>query len=146
MIPVYQTSLRPPLGNCMQACVASLFEEDLDTVPPFVEWQGPLAWWDEIRRFVRSWGPIDIGCIDNIKAYLEVDWSNTDPAWRYAIASVPSVNGPWNHAVIVDDHNLVVHDPYPGSDVWTGKQAEAKEWWVLVDEQYTWPTPVGEFS
>ena len=52
MVPVEQSILAPPFGDCMRACVASILERSLDEVP------NPHGdnWWDEWNLWVGQFG------------------------------------------------------------------------------------------
>jgi len=132
--PVDQDTFHVPgfaNGNCMAACIASLFEVDLDEdVPNFVDFEGPLAWWDAARSWCRTRGYdlIRISSLDQVTR-----WADRPPG-DHAIAGVPSPRGPWGHCVIVDRDGVVVHDPYPGGP--TGHKAEQIDEVYLVVEPY----------
>lgn len=106
MRPVFQTKFKPPDGNCMQACIASVLELDLDDVPNFVDAQS--GWWEQLTEWLGkrgltpwhfSWGP---------------DWRPEPGMWH--LIDGPSPRGEYLH-VVVGRGGDVVHDPYPG---WTG--------------------------
>lgn len=52
--PVYQTIFEPPLGNCLQAAVASVLELQLEEVPNFAE--AGDKWWDAYSGFLQERG------------------------------------------------------------------------------------------
>ena len=54
MMPVYQTVLEPPHGNCLQACIASLFELPLEDVPNFMAYGS--GWRTKYRKFLKTFG------------------------------------------------------------------------------------------
>lgn len=53
MIKRFQTITDKDHGNCMQAAIASLFEEELDKVPNFREFE---SWFPPMRNFIDSRG------------------------------------------------------------------------------------------
>jgi hypothetical protein len=55
MIPVYQTIFGKH-GNCFQACVASLLELPLSSVPDFCNYQPQCDWWDFLQDWFRERG------------------------------------------------------------------------------------------
>lgn len=144
MKPVTQTILHTPgggNGNCFAACIASIFEVPLDeNVPNFVDYQGPLAWYDAARAWCRSWG-YDLGTIGSLDVVER--WADTPPG-DHAIASVPSPRGLWKHCVVVDRHGVVVHDPYPDAPV--GYQADAVDFDIVIQPYHPWPTQPAELD
>lgn len=116
MKPVVQTKIHIPGeqdGNCFAACVASLFEVELDSVPNFVEFQGPLGWWDAARAWCRECG-YDIARIEKLNDVML--WSDCPPG-DHALATIRSPRGDWLHTVVIDREGVVVHDPYPDAPV-----------------------------
>ncbi len=116
MKPVYQTiNCVPPngVGNCLQACVASIFELPLDDVPHFMldaetnggnaEWFASLALWCRIRGFE----PVLIGARDCEEGG---PGASTFSGRGYFIASGKSPRYDGLHSVVY--HNWqCVHDP-----------------------------------
>lgn len=126
MRPVDQTIMQDPergiLGNCYQACLASVLGIPLDTVPHFVALHGPEQlgagpiWWAEARRWIRREHDRDLAMFDitpehptpcSMYAGEPADWQ------AFGIGSVPSPRGPFEHAVVVNLDGDVVHDPHP---------------------------------
>ena len=116
MTPVYQTIIDKGHGNCMQAAIASLFDEKLENVPNFIEMGDD--WFYNLRKFYKEKG-YPHGCFSPIKdieltkKVLEYDGGING----YWYASVPSINlGEGStHAVIIDKEMNVVHDPNPNN-------------------------------
>lgn len=52
MRPIKQTIFGFPRGNCLAACVASILEVELDTVPNFVD---GIEDSDKVWTFVKAW-------------------------------------------------------------------------------------------
>jgi hypothetical protein len=120
MIPVDQTILKPPLGNCYAACIASIFEVSIDEVPSPIGDEGLTRWSDYEARlqdqFFASRG------IYTVLSTVAKDW--TPPG--YTILSAISPRGDYEHAVVCLD-GIIVHDPHPRRDMGVG------EWktWIL---------------
>lgn len=55
MIPVYQTIFTVPGGNCLQACLASIFELPLEEVPHFAAIETD-DWWEQCQRWCARFG------------------------------------------------------------------------------------------
>lgn len=115
MKPVYQ---KPLDGQCLRACIASLFEVPLESLPLFgadvplgQEAEAGVKQNAELRAFLATYG---------LDAYA----SPQPDRWTgLVIASGPSPRGPWNHCCIYDlddlDGNLnpaLVHDPHPDGE------------------------------
>lgn len=108
MKPVYQTILIPPYGNCLQACIASILELQLDDVPNFAErmdcneWKDS-EWWDDYECFMSKFGLQPLG-VEPL-----IPW--TPKGWHLIIGESP--RGPYDH-IIVGYNGRSKHDPYPG--------------------------------
>lgn len=59
MIPIHQTRFGKD-GNCFQACLASVLERPLESVPDFCQEPGDGAWWDLCRHWLREQGFIGV--------------------------------------------------------------------------------------
>ena len=86
-------------GNCLQACVASLLDLDLEEVPHFSSY-GEL-WY---QKFV-DWGLK--------RGFYVLTIDSMPPPEVYAIMGGPSPRGGCSHAVISGPNNEIVHDPHP---------------------------------
>lgn len=121
MKPVDQTRIHDPdrgvTGNCLEACVASLLEIDIEAVPYFGI---DRDWFSRYLGFVREQGyemtshfhfPDGFPCgSESIDLGVGVG--------GYFIAAGPSPranvrNQGLTHAVIIDAAGNVVHDPHP---------------------------------
>ena len=104
MIPVMQTILSPPFGDCFRACVASILELTIDEVPNFNTY---LAWYDALQWFLGDYGlyALDLRLISGASA--------KDFLRGYYIVSGKSPRFDCLHAVVGRDGNIV-HDPFPG--------------------------------
>lgn len=102
MKPVFQTEFYDPenpdvaYGNCLQACVASLFELEIDEVPRF---EGSKQFFD-LTRWLRTRN-VGVSWMQEIRYFMAP-----------YIRSGKSPRGNWHHAVIYDMNNLL-HDPHP---------------------------------
>lgn len=109
--PVHQTIFATgdpdsPVGNCLQAAIASLLDLPIDDVPHFVgddaATDGDLHWWTQWRRWCTARG-------------LTVrDAAEPGPGELY-LGGGPSPRDPQrrSHVAIYRDGELI-HDPYPG--------------------------------
>lgn len=111
MTPIHQTIFATddparPVGNCLQAAIASLLDLPLDAVPHFVgddaATDGDLHWWTQWRRW----------CAD--RGLTVRDAIEPEPGELY-LAGGPSPRDPErrSHVAIYRDDELV-HDPYQG--------------------------------
>ena len=106
MIPVMQTICNCQTGNCMQACVASIFELPLEAVPNFM-----MGGNDHFDTHLKKWCD-SIGVVAIDIAFNDQD-AKANIFDCYTTAHVK--DGPkdlW-HAVVWFNDKLV-HDPYPG--------------------------------
>ena len=105
-----QTIVDPLKGNCHAACIASLFDLDLDQVPNLIKFTDN-TWYSVYWYFCRALG-YELVYIDAkraprpMKEYPSID--------GYYIASIASKTFPdKSHAIIVDGDGNVIHDPNP---------------------------------
>jgi hypothetical protein len=99
---VYQTKFHPE-GNCLQACLASIFDLDLEEVPEFGIEDG---WFEEFEDWcVERFGlqPIDIDIPSTGEFFTPIGLH---------MINGKSPRGDWNHAVVADSGDII-HDPYP---------------------------------
>lgn len=99
MKPVMQTIKHGEgIGNCLQACIASILELSLDEVPHFSA-EGPY-WWECLSEFLDRYGlePVQIGTTYRVTGYR--------------ILTGLSPRGNFLHSVVALGKN-VVHDPHP---------------------------------
>ena len=109
MIPVFQTRIGKISGNCFAACIASILEVPLTTVPDFGD--------DDERTFIRKladWmSPLDL-------YYTQV--SSDDPILREmfrfgeAYHTIEGVSPRGGLHACVGRNGVIVHDPHPGAD------------------------------
>jgi hypothetical protein len=104
MKPVYQTKFAKPDGNCHAACLASIFEIPLESIP---SWGCSSFWYDHFKKWMIEnfdLQPIDI----EIESFESIMWK----PHGYHIINGPSVNGDFWHSV-VGLNGEIVHDPFP---------------------------------
>jgi hypothetical protein len=98
--PVNQTTYGPIYGNCISACVASILEIPIETVPFFVD----ANWWPRFLGWLDGYGL----AATEIEAGL--------PAPGFTIAFGPSTRLPnRGHACVALD-GAIVHDPHPSRE------------------------------
>ncbi len=92
------------VGNCWQACIASICDLPLDTVPHFAK-EFPKDWWVRTRQFVINSTGVDFGCFNP-------DFPLTDQGY-YVIGCGIGPRGVM-HSVILDGvTGELAHDPHP---------------------------------
>ncbi|MFN3652215.1 MAG: hypothetical protein ACK47B_21770 [Armatimonadota bacterium] len=109
MIPVEQTILTPPLGNCFAACLASILECPLEIVPHLTREEGETdeggaRYWNRIREWLRPYN-LDLG-----------GWMVREGGMIPSGYTVLTVDyGPWWHCVVAKDGEPV-WNPDPRRD------------------------------
>lgn len=140
MIEVEQTICVPPKGDCLRACVASIFELPIDQVPNFIEasnfkkaadgeWHGDPTngWWDALVSWSqdRGYTVLDVPYLHGVT----VGPYNGEPV--PVIAVVPSPRGCYNHCIIACIvTGEILWDPFP-KDKMTGVIPEDTAWWKM---------------
>lgn len=128
MIPVDQTIPYEEgsvvLGNCLQACVASIHELPIEAVPHFVQFE---AFGEALDLWLKGRG-FDIRL--RVNRGREV---STTVAGRPVLAFGKSPRGDFSHSVVFVDGQLA-HDPHPSHD---GLEGEPYELWDILE-----PRPV----
>jgi len=112
---VDQTIFDPENGNCMAACVASILELPLPTMPNPHGDDG--AWYHEWIAFLKP---------HNLQILIFQAGGEVRP-WGYSILCGKSPRGDWNHCVVCYNGEMV-HDPHPDR---TGVESEI-DWTVFV--------------
>jgi hypothetical protein len=105
MIPVKQTIHDGVNGNCFAACIASICEVPLDTIPHCIAaddwWEQYQAWAEERGMELTNWHRDDAPIIEYIECLDGV----------YYMAAVPSLNiEDSTHSVVMFGKSMV-HDP-----------------------------------
>ncbi len=106
MKPVYQTITAPGHGNCVQACIASIFELRLDQVPNFVE---AVDWAWALIQFCEHLGVHPV-FIDRTKS--DPGKNVGRPGGWWSIVTGQSPRGDYLHAVVAFNGEIM-HDPHP---------------------------------
>lgn len=135
MKPVDQTIFptegpHSPIGNCFQACVASLLELELDKVPHFMltpdDWYSPFVSWLQDRGLF---------CVEFKAQVPEAYVVMMDGTWAILTGRSPrggdllhSVIGKWNEKESSFD---LVHDPYPGRKFF-GSRPDGVKWIMII--------------
>lgn len=103
MKPVYQDKFGVG-GNCFAACLASLFEIPLDSMPDFCERGVDEEWWASVREWLaqRGYGIMTVTCVD-------IGWLEQYDGWM--IVSGKS-DRDLNHATLWR-RGTMRHDPHP---------------------------------
>lgn len=117
MKPIYQTKFMPPKGNCLQACLASIFELPLEEVPEFDFEEG---WYEQFVEWcLTEFGlqPIDISA--DSKYFKPMGWH---------MINGKSPRGDWNHAVVAYGGEIL-HDPFPEGG---GKLEDVQSYTVFI--------------
>lgn len=123
MIPVRQTILTAPGGNCFAACVASVLDAPLETVPHFFREcaAGDSMWtqgqWDEVRGFAEQRDLIAHWLDPEIE---QAEVKALEQSGAYYVAFGPSPRTRLGHCVVMRQ-GAYVHDPMPGAEYFGGK-------------------------
>jgi hypothetical protein len=114
MIPVKQTIFKTETtkGNCLTACVASIFDLPIEKVPYFAEFEDD--WQIELINFVEKLGYYFAGTSSPGQKGLK---QLNDPKYNkgvngYIIVTGKSPRGDFLHSVVYKDGKLA-HDPHP---------------------------------
>jgi hypothetical protein len=112
MKPVKQTDTSPTDGNCFAACVASLLEQDLESVPNFCAEKEWVKLFDEYLA-VRGMFHVTVRLKASDKPVLY-----PMSADGLVILSGPSPRGEFLHSIIArfdtaENNFVMVHDPHP---------------------------------
>ena len=124
MIPVYQDKFLSldeegnpqERGNCLQACVASVFELPLEKVPHFVSYDN---WWGMFTQWLEQYN------ITLVRSDVR--------AWdTYYIRTGKSPRGDFYHAVVYHGMDMV-HDPHPDGTGLDGDDDQSSYLFVVKD-------------
>lgn len=108
MKPVFQTLPAPEgKGNCLQACIASILELPLETVPHFALWYDEPDWHEKLNKWLIGTAGIYEVTVAAGSMYLET-------IHGYALLNGLSERGVM-HSVVIKD-GVIVHDPYPNGN------------------------------
>ena len=110
MIPVKQTLFGDHNGDCFRACVASIFELQLESIPNFCDQDECKAenkhWMDRFNDWLRPHGLYYM----EVNVKTPVQWLNF-PSGYHTIGG-KSPRGNFNHSV-VGQAGKPIHDPHP---------------------------------
>lgn len=128
MKKIYQTIIDPQIGNCMQAAIASLFDEELENVPNFISF-GDNWYWEYIE-YIKSKGyrlisetlyneKLSPDVINELSFKTLQNYEGINGLF-YASVYSPKYNptgklGGTSHAVLIDKDFNIVHDPNPNN-------------------------------
>mmetsp|Transcript_777 Transcript_777/g.1495 ORF Transcript_777/g.1495 Transcript_777/m.1495 type:complete len:135 (+) Transcript_777:50-454(+) len=121
---VLQNDFSPGTGNALQACVASILELPLESVPNFIVHSDPYA---ELHKFSQSKG-LGFMKVETPDGSLPFPPSSQDTD-VFCILAGPSPRGAHKHAVVGKANGKTltcVADPHPdatmlgGAPVWAG--------------------------
>jgi len=110
MIPIFQTIQNDKNGNCYAACIASILEVPLETIPNFME-EGPdyflnkLDKWSKKQNFIVLSITLDPLNEELVELYKDLYMIGSLPSQRFKDAT---------HAVVCKGIKIV-HDPNPES-------------------------------
>lgn len=128
MIPVMQTKfggIGDPVeeqGDCIRACLASLFEIELADVPEYLNGSDDpdsQPWYQLLNEWLA---PRNL-CL------VTVEHGRQAGFWGLAMLGTESPRIKGGHLVVVKGFS-VVHDPHPKAEA--GKHGKPEEWWFLV--------------
>lgn len=91
-------------GDCWKACIATLLQiPDYDSVPHFVA--SGESWWQETYEYVYH------QTNKSLMKWRDEKYIPTDQEMFVGVG--PSPRGDFYHAVLVDRHGKLIHDPHP---------------------------------
>jgi hypothetical protein len=104
MKKVFQTDQRDDTGDCVRACIASIFERDIETVPNFwLETQNSVDFWS----YLNNWSKSELGC-SSILMKLFKD-SHKDFIDGLLCVAIGESSQGFEHAVVWKDG--MIHNP-----------------------------------
>jgi len=130
MKPVQQTIVNNINGDCLRACIASIFEKDINDVPNFMDADD---WESAYHKYLASLGYYYLTF--DIKV-MRKDHSNCVPHGYHLIIGVSPrspEDDPYNHCV-VGYNGKIVHDPVPEGEKGKGELRAECHWEVFVDK------------
>ena len=126
-------------GDCFRACVVSIMELDINSVPNFIEQE--LNWFQYFWDFLNEKGYEYMGCgfpvsDDKPKGHVLSETINID---GYVIGTVNSRTfDDITHSVVIDLNGKVVHDPNPNKlwqDVNVLESGDLIHWMMIGVEE-----------
>lgn len=114
MKKVYQTDLSPTTGNCFQACVASILELNLESIPHFMDEyteENKHGWWHNFNEWLQS-NLNMVSINENLTDEHRETWLKfLKDINCYTLAGIECDNG-LHHAVVLKG-DKIVHNPWP---------------------------------
>lgn len=108
MLKVMQTKFGMPDGNCVQACVASIFELPLNEVDELND----SDWWDRLTKWCSKRNCYPINNYPTSEGEIPHWFIETG---AYGLGSIKSPRGDFLHCVVIKG-DKIVHDPHPDQD------------------------------
>ena len=102
MKPVFQNRFGKGEGNCLAACLASIFEVPIESIPEFAE----DPWYNQFEEYMISTFGLQ-------PAEIVIDQCDGWKPKGFHLISGNSPRGDYKHAV-VGKNGEPVHDPYEG--------------------------------
>jgi len=133
MTPVFQTEVSSERGDCLRACVASLFDLEISQVPHFLLFGA--RWHNIFVHFLQG-----MGCEFHGSGWAHSHkYPKDHPHFDgFVLASVKSKTlENVTHAVVMDLDGVVVHDPNP-NERWKGinvLESEELIHWRMIDRK-----------
>jgi len=127
MKPVFQTKFGDGVGNCLNACVASIFEIGINDIIDFNEYSAQLG--------NSKYNSVGLWHWAKENGYFLCNSSKKEDIPNYIqfyIATGNSPRGNLKHAVVFSGGKLV-HDPHPDQ---TGVMGEPLYYWWFI--KYDW--------
>lgn len=107
MKPVYQTKFGEGEGNCLPACIASIFELPLEVIPHFCKIGGD-DWQKELNKFLEPYHLYHI----EMDIREKENEGFKDVVKGYHLINGKSPRGDFYHSIVGKD-GKAIHDPHP---------------------------------
>ena len=124
-------------GNCFQACIASIFEMDLDDVPDFMNIKDPSSiplWYDPLNRWLYKYGLAYIELVLPAHALVQ-KWTFQGVHIKICKSfNANAIENGYDHAV-VGFQDTIIHDPDPSNQEKENTEYQVKKvgLFILVD-------------
>lgn len=127
MKPVQQTKTGPLRGDCLAACVATIFEVRISELPDLSE----LVWHSNLRRWLheKQLSFVYLECGDIIGATAPDGLSIA--CYTFYVSEGQHAFEKRTHCVVAND-GITLWDPWPGSGGFSQKEPEAVSWIVFT--------------
>ncbi len=105
--------------DCLQACIASIFELGVNQVPQFGRSaigtpRASIAQDSDLRKWLAERG-LSLLHVTNPTTVFAAGGKSAQSPWGFCVGGGKSPRGNWDHAVVYDareDEPILVHDPY----------------------------------